>query len=121
MPLLLSYDRAAARIIVLIRVSLVWRIPREHYLVAGGMPCIGMVEASNNGKFVHHLGALRQEVANLYAGHVGGHRAESSTVILWSVWFGIPCLVLTGASPLPQYDDGLLVGSLCRISSAFGL
>ena len=80
-----------------------------------------MVKASNDGEFVHHLRAFWKKVANLYAGHVGGHRAERATVILRRVGLGVPCLVLTGPSALPQYDDGLLLGSLCRIGSAFGL
>ena len=121
MPLLLGHDRPTARVIVLVGISLVWRIPREHDLVTRRVPCIRMIKASNNGKFVHHLRAFWKKVANLYAGHVGGHRAERATVILRGIGFRVPSLVLTGPSALPQYDDGLLLGSLCRIDSTFGL
>ena len=67
-----------------------------------------MVEASQNGELIDHLGTLGKEVADLNARDVGGGGPECTAVFLRGIGLGIPCFMLAGSTSLPENDDGLV-------------
>jgi hypothetical protein len=75
-----------------------------------------MMQAADDGPFVHNPRAHREQIADLDAGNFGGDRAEFAAVLDRRFRFRIPRLVLAGAAPHPEDDNGIFPRSRFAVS-----
>ena len=87
----------------------------QHPLRAHAVAGVGVVRRADDGELVHDLGLLRQVLADLDAGHVGGDRLELAAELGRGVRLEIVHVDVAGPAGLPDQDDRLAVRWRCPV------
>ena len=77
-----------------------------HDVVALAVVVLGGVDAADQGQAVHLLGGVRQQLADVDAGHRGGDGLERAAGV--GAGLGVPGFQLADAAGQPDDEDALL-------------